>query len=448
MRNTKQLFFGIGVVCVSAGLLSFVQKDDGGKKKKYQVIHHSNGMVQEFDTILPMNSSYTVEQFLADRGVVSDNVKIIQLSGGGLENQHQIIFHETSENVVVNDANGEREEVKIICKTGENGEKIVQKFVNGQEVEMTEEEKNALQNEEPHAIQMHVADFENGEGAPESIEMNVQISVDMDDAGNMTVKKMVNGEEVPISPEEMERIENRESFPEIHTIRIENDKNLPLEWTEKLGEEGEFIEVKVEMEDNGTTTIQKFVNGVEVELSPEEMAEIQSNIGGTETPGMVFIKEIENDFEWTDSTGHIFEITTVIEEVEEIDSDNSGMRTEKIIRTQGGEDLTLVLVTENLDETTAINARSGEESMQINAPISVYPNPNNGTFTIAFQQTEKMKTSVEVIDAQGKIVFKEKLGNFSGDYRKELDLKSHGSGLYIVNVQQGDEISARKVIVE
>lgn len=114
----------------------------------------------------------------------------------------------------------------------------------------------------------------------------------------------------------------------------------------------------------------------------------------------------------------------------------------------GGEDFTLVLVTENFDENAEIQTSTNSQRMAMNDPISVYPNPNNGTFTIAFTQQEKVKTSIEVVDVQGKVVFKEKLGAFSGSYKKELDLKKHGVGVYIVNVQQGDEISARKVIVE
>jgi len=112
------------------------------------------------------------------------------------------------------------------------------------------------------------------------------------------------------------------------------------------------------------------------------------------------------------------------------------------------EDFTIVLITENFDENEVNQTTTNTQRMALNEPISVYPNPNNGTFTIAFSQEEKVKTSIEIVDVQGKVVFKEKLGSFSGAYKKELDLKKYGVGVYIVNVQQGDEVSARKVIVE
>ena len=55
---------------------------------------------------------------------------------------------------------------------------------------------------------------------------------------------------------------------------------------------------------------------------------------------------------------------------------------------------------------------------------------------------------MDVFNASGKNVFKDKLGKFSGTYNKELDLKKHGSGNYIVKITRGDDVTTHKVVIE
>lgn len=242
------------------------------------------------------------------------------------------------------------------------------------------------------------------------------------------------------------------------------------------------MELKVEVDEEGNMKVQKFVNGEEVEVTEEEMQHIQN---GHENRIMIVHGDHEGDINIDmDSIMEVIEmeVEMIGEEgaedgqqriiVKEIHVDGEGSSSEKKeirkeIRMQShvevhgeGEDFTVVLVHENYDEameehmqvrTMVIDEDEtplAEREMSLNEPISVYPNPNNGTFTIAFNQKNETKTSVQVVDAQGKVVYKEKLGNFSGAYKKELDLKKHGVGTYIVTVQQGGEMSSRKVIVE
>jgi hypothetical protein len=111
------------------------------------------------------------------------------------------------------------------------------------------------------------------------------------------------------------------------------------------------------------------------------------------------------------------------------------------------EDFTLVIVTENLSNESNEAAHVKREMAQENEMV-VFPNPNNGIFTIQFDQQEKRKTKIEIVDAQGKLVFEESLGKFSGQYKKEIDLKNRGTGIYIIKIQQGKKMVSNKVIVD
>ncbi len=425
MHLSKHIFIGAGIATIATALFSFQgehqKKEDDEKKKKYHVIHQKDGEMHEYDTIIPMTSGYSVNDFLADKGIDDDNVKVIEIpsvanmafmSEGGEDTQ--IFMHKMDENVIIKDEDGKHEEVKIIREENEDGEVIMKKFVNGEEVEVSDEDMKEMHFHQKDGGEQHIIIMEDGENVnwtPKDGEENVEIKVEMDDEGNTKIQKFVNGEEVEVSEEEMEKIQN--------------------------GKGNVFI-IK-EGDENVTIDMDSIMNSIEMEIEMIEEGDME------EGQKRVIIKEIHMDGE--ESSSDSKEVKKKI-------------RMQKHIAVDGeeSEDFTIVLVHENYDEAMeehmqvrvmAENDDQMEErDVAMNEPISVYPNPNNGTFTIAFNQKNVVKTSIRVVDTQGKVVFKEKLGAFSGAYKKELDLKKHGAGVFVVTVQQGDETSSRKVIVE
>ncbi|GAB5417272.1 MAG: hypothetical protein Crog4KO_28540 [Crocinitomicaceae bacterium] len=426
MHLSKHIFIGAGIATIATALLSFqgenhTKKEDDEKKKKYHVIHQKDGEMHEYDTIIPMNSSYSVDDFLADKGIDDDNVKVIEIpsvanmafmSEGG--DDTQIFMHKMDEDVIIKDENGKREEIKIIREENKDGEVIMKKFVNGEEVEVTDEDMKELHFHQKDGGEQHIIIMEDGENlnwTPKDGEENVEIKVEMDDEGNTKIQKFVNGEEVEVSEEELEHIQNGKGNVFIFE---EGDGNAHIDMDSIM----KHVEMEIEMIEEG------------------DMEEGQQR---------VIIKEIRMDGE--ELNGDSKEIKKEIRMQKHID-----------VEGEGSEDFTVVLVHENYDEAmeehmqvrvmAENDTQIEERDVDLNEPISVYPNPNNGTFTIAFSQKNEVKTSIRVVDTQGKVVFKEKLGAFSGSYKKELDLKKHGAGVFVVTVQQGDETSSRKVIVE
>jgi hypothetical protein len=66
-------------IATSALLVSFTNDNGGDKNKKYQIIHHEKGEMITYDTVIPMSSSFTPEQFLAEKGILDEHVEIITL---------------------------------------------------------------------------------------------------------------------------------------------------------------------------------------------------------------------------------------------------------------------------------------------------------------------------------------------------------------------------------
>ena len=106
--------------------------------KRYQIMHQKDGEKVQYDTLIPMTSTYTTDQFLADKGIDPTDVKVINLSDlhGGHPGAHKMRF-------ISDDNDGEDVQIKMIID--EEGNKKVTKTVNGKEVEMSEAEMQDLE---------------------------------------------------------------------------------------------------------------------------------------------------------------------------------------------------------------------------------------------------------------------------------------------------------------
>jgi membrane-associated protease RseP (regulator of RpoE activity) len=79
--------------------------------------------------------------------------------------------------------------------------------------------------------------------------------------------------------------------------------------------------------------------------------------------------------------------------------------------------------------------------------LSVYPNPNNGIFNIAFVTSEKGEANISVLDMEGKIIYEENLKNFNGSYSGNVDISNPAAGYYIVKIKVGNKQLFRKINV-
>ncbi|GEM_PF-3289629 len=444
LHGKKMILAGAGLIALAGVLASFKGKQDDDKKKRYQVIHHADGKIVEYDTVVPMNSSYTVDNFLADKGIESDNVEIIEIASGQGGNvfisndeggkHEQIIVKEMGDNVFIESHSDK--EVKMICEVGEDGEMVTRKFVNGEEVEVTEEDLKQIQINEGNGgekvIKMEVRSEHGGEDLQwtEKSE-NVKIICDVDDDGNMKVQKFVNGEEVEVSEEEIKQLKGNHGDHKQHmVIKIDGDniEDFELETLEELNIELDELDGL----------------GEELEIKIEQILEEVEEMEFEEGESKVIMKRIEVD---SRVDGDHEEV--IIIEGDQIHESNA-LNHEMRFISNDEEDFTVVIVTEDYDPSQEVehNVRVENKQPMKGADLSVYPNPTEGVVTIRLNQPQKLKTRIEVVDAQGKSVFKENLGKFSGEYSKELNLKEFGSGIYIINIEQGGDVRSEKVVVK
>lgn len=80
--------------------------------------------------------------------------------------------------------------------------------------------------------------------------------------------------------------------------------------------------------------------------------------------------------------------------------------------------------------------------------VIIYPNPNNGMFNLAFDLITEANVNIMVADMLGKVVYEENIGNYSGSYNKQLDLTHLQKGIYLVNLQVGNERINKRIIIQ
>jgi hypothetical protein len=95
------------------------------------------------------------------------------------------------------------------------------------------------------------------------------------------------------------------------------------------------------------------------------------------------------------------------------------------------------------------NKKKFRESMQLSpSSFNLYPNPADGMVKINLNLPESGTTTITVVNAQGKEVYKERLKDFTGKYIKQIDLSKEGSGVFVVHVVQNNNHLSRKIYMK
>ncbi len=80
--------------------------------------------------------------------------------------------------------------------------------------------------------------------------------------------------------------------------------------------------------------------------------------------------------------------------------------------------------------------------------IMLYPNPNNGMFSLNFHSDTKGSLTIKVYDAQGKEVYSKSVKDFNGEYVGQFDMTKKGKGSFILKISQDDKTYMKKFIIE
>ncbi len=78
--------------------------------------------------------------------------------------------------------------------------------------------------------------------------------------------------------------------------------------------------------------------------------------------------------------------------------------------------------------------------------LTIYPNPNNGNFTVSFSAAERSNYIIEITSVLGQVVFTDELTGFSGTYSKQISVTDYGKGIYTMSILNSKKGIIKKVI--
>ena len=79
--------------------------------------------------------------------------------------------------------------------------------------------------------------------------------------------------------------------------------------------------------------------------------------------------------------------------------------------------------------------------------FALYPNPNNGTFSISFTPESSENIEIIVHDISGRNIYNKTFDN-SGLFEQELQINSVSSGIYFINIQNGENKTIKRIVLE
>ncbi len=94
-----------------------------------------------------------------------------------------------------------------------------------------------------------------------------------------------------------------------------------------------------------------------------------------------------------------------------------------------------------------VNTGVNDISSELNAALSVYPNPTNGVFELRLNAGGRVNGDVSVVDVTGRVVYNQRI-DVMGIYNTTINLSQFAKGLYTVQVRTANGRAAKSISVE
>jgi len=97
--------------------------------------------------------------------------------------------------------------------------------------------------------------------------------------------------------------------------------------------------------------------------------------------------------------------------------------------------------------TITVNVCTGIADLLPDNFVKIYPNPGSDEFTLEMQVLKAQDLEVSIVSVQGQEVYNERLNNYKGLYKKQIDSEGYANGVYLVNINLGKRILTKKLTI-
>jgi PKD repeat protein len=89
----------------------------------------------------------------------------------------------------------------------------------------------------------------------------------------------------------------------------------------------------------------------------------------------------------------------------------------------------------------------GLQDVDLSNTLSLFPNPNDGNFTLSFEFVKEKDVTIQVLDVSGRIVFEDQENGIL-TYDKQIGLESEESGMYFVRILTTEGVVTQKIMIQ
>ncbi|MFZ1633803.1 MAG: T9SS type A sorting domain-containing protein, partial [Chitinophagales bacterium] len=94
----------------------------------------------------------------------------------------------------------------------------------------------------------------------------------------------------------------------------------------------------------------------------------------------------------------------------------------------------------------SVPCKEGDELLTENNNFTIYPNPNNGTFAISDFDFVNQSCQIEIYNAIGQQIYILEIATTQNAI--EVQLSNIASGIYIIKIRSGGNVTEQKLIIE
>lgn len=104
--------------------------------------------------------------------------------------------------------------------------------------------------------------------------------------------------------------------------------------------------------------------------------------------------------------------------------------------------------TDEAVSTVTLSICDGIEETGASPEITVYPNPNNGEFSISISNSVSAELGISIINLLGREVFSSTYKNNGTDFNRQMDLTDLADGIYYIRVTIGTDVKIKKMVIQ
>ena len=86
--------------------------------------------------------------------------------------------------------------------------------------------------------------------------------------------------------------------------------------------------------------------------------------------------------------------------------------------------------------------------IELGENLNIYPNPTRGLFNISFMAEKVDNFEITIVDAFGKLVFKEDKQDFIGEYTKRIDFSNSTRGIFMIQIRTRNSFVSKRIVLQ